>query len=201
MRIIKLEKKLGQSQRIVVSENGASVVLTLPCGISFNEESGRFNTWIINDETRGWRNKSWSAKKHGAVVAFENAVEAREESLKFLLNRRLLPRIRREYEYREIKGLIVVRDPLEKKNRYFSSLKAAVVFNKEITKKWINEYLFDKASLIQDYSDSSASKTQSKLAQQLTEAFAKEFGAFERSVLNTPGQFRTMLQDISETRH
>lgn len=199
MRIIKLEKKPGQSQRIVVSENGASVVLTLPCGISFNEESGRFNTWIINDETRGWRNKSWSAKKHGAVVAFENAVEAREESLNFLLNRRLLPRIRREYEYREINGLIVVRDPLEKKNRYFSSLKSAVEFNTAITKKWIDTYLFDKASLIQTYGGES--KPQSKLAQQLTEAFAREYADLDRKIMNQPGKVRTMLQDISETRH
>lgn len=199
MRIYKLEKKPGQSQRIVVSENGASVVLTLPCGISFNEESGRFNTWIINDETKGWRNKSWSAKKHGAVEAFENAVEAREASLKFLLNRRLLPRIRREYEYREINGLIVVRDPLEKKNRYFSSLRAAVVFNKEITQKWIDAYLFDKASLIQAYGGES--KPQSKFAKQLDEAFAREFGDLGANFNQTAKSMGSMLQDISETRH
>jgi hypothetical protein len=189
MRIIKLEKKPGQSQRLVVSENGSSLVLTLPCGVSFNEESGRFNTWIINEDTKGWRNKSWSSKKHGAVTAFESAVEAREDSLDFLLNRRLLPRIRKEYEYREINGLIIVRDPLEKKNRYFSSLKAAVEFNTTITKQWIDTYLFDKASMIQHQN-----------GKQFRRLALLDKGIFEEHYIK-PVIANTMLQDISETRH
>lgn len=201
MRIIKLEKKPGQPQRLVVSEDGGSLVLTLPCGVSFNEESGRFNTWIINEDTKGWRNKSWSAKKHGAVVAFENAVEAREDSLDFLLNRRLLPRIRKEYEYREINGLIVVRDPLEKKNRYFSSLQAAVIFNKEITQKWINEYLFDKASMIQSQSGLSSQRIE-MIRRTAVHLDQSNFKSKDWSPTLAPqSDVRTMLQDISETRH
>lgn len=146
MNIFKLS-----TRRIVVSEGGVSKVLNLPCGVSYSEESGRFQTHVINEVTHGWRSRSFSARKHGAIEAFEMAVEAREDSLTFLLTCRLLPRIRRAYEIREINGLFVVRDPLAKKYRMFSTLKSAAEFNTSITKDWIEEKRFNKLTMVERY--------------------------------------------------
>jgi hypothetical protein len=144
MNIIKLN-----ARRVVVSEAGVTKVINLPCGVSYSEDHQRFYAWVIDPQTDSWKGKSWGAKKHGAIEAFENAVEAREESLSYLLTRRLLPRIRRPYEIREISGLFYVRDPLAKKYRMFSTLAQAAKFNIDITKEWIGEYTFDKLTMIQ----------------------------------------------------
>lgn len=143
MRVFKLEQR-----KIVVSENGVSKVLHLPCGVSYSEDAERFYCSIINDVTNGWKTRSWGIKKHGAIEAFEMAVEAREDSLDFLLTRRLLPRIRKAYEIREIDKKFIVRDPLAKIYRKFATLRAAFDFNESITREWIAEYAFDKRNMI-----------------------------------------------------
>lgn len=145
MRVFKLE-----ARKIVVSENGTSKLLHLPCGVSYSEDAGRFYCGVINKETNGWATRSWSVKKHGGIGAFEQAVEAREESLTFLLTCRMLPRIRNTYNIRVVNGLHVVRDPLNKTYRMFSTEASAKAFNKSITEEWINAKRFSKLTMIQD---------------------------------------------------
>lgn len=153
MSIIKLS-----GRKAVVSENGVSKVVTAPCGVSYSDVTDRWGTWIL-DEDFNWKSKSFSVKKHGALNAFELAVAEREESLTFLLNRRMLPRIKRlmpgfkeEFVYREENGLFVVRDPLTKTNRKFTTKAAAEAFNRLVTKQWIEEYTFSKLEMYESYS-------------------------------------------------
>lgn len=143
MKVFKLEKR-----KVVVSENGITKVLNTPCGVSYSDVSERWNAWVLNEKDT-WSSKSFSIRKHGAIEAFELAVEAREESLTFLLNRRLLPRIRRKYEIREFNNLFWVRDPIEKKYRSFSTKVHAEIFNKEVTEAWKEFWKFDKITMIQ----------------------------------------------------
>jgi len=146
MRVYKLK-----ARKIVVSENGVSKVLNLPCGVSYSEEGERFYAGVINEETNGWATRSWSIKKHGAISAFEQAVATREESLSFLLTKRMLPRIRNTYNIRVVNGLHVVRDPLNKCYRMFATAESAQAFNKAITAEWINANRFSKITMIQPY--------------------------------------------------
>lgn len=145
MRVFKLE-----ARKIVVSENGTSKLLHLPCGVSYSEDGERFYAGVINEETNGWASRSWSIKKHGAISAFELAVEAREESLSFLLTRRMLPRIRNTYTIRVVNGLHIVRDPLNKCYRMFANAESAKAFNKAITAEWINANRFSKLTMIEN---------------------------------------------------
>jgi len=145
MAVFKLE-----ARKIVVSENGSSKLLHLPCGVSYSEDAERFSAGVINKETNGWSSRSWSVKKHGAIGAFELAVEAREESLSFLLTRRMLPRIRNVYTIRVVNGLYVVRDPLNKCYRMFATEASAKAFNKAITAEWINANRFNKLTMIEN---------------------------------------------------
>lgn len=145
MRVFKLE-----ARKIVVSENGGSKLLQLPCGVSYSEDAERFSAGVINEETGGWSSRSWSIHKHGAIGAFELAVEAREESLSFLLTRRMLPRIRNVYTIRVVNGLYVVRDPLNKCYRMFATEASAKAFNVAITGEWINANRFNKLTMIQN---------------------------------------------------
>lgn len=150
MAVFKLDNR-----KVVVSENGVSKVLTAPCGVSYSEVTERWNAWVINDQDN-WSSKSFSVKKHGAIDAFELAVEAREESLTFLLNRRLLPRIRHLMRkvpdhssvIREVDGFYVVRDPLRKNYHKFATKEDAQTFNTAVTEEWKLEYKFDKLSMI-----------------------------------------------------
>ena len=157
-------------RKVVVSENGTSKVLTPPSGVSYSEVTERWQTWIINDETNGWRSKSFGIHAHGAISAFELAVEAREESLTFILNRRLLPRIRRTYDIRVINGLYVVRDPLEKNYRKFANEEAAKAFNKSITLEWIATYTFNKHDLIKRYNPNQSRGISQRVFNQLGSA-------------------------------
>lgn len=144
MKVFKLENR-----KVVVSENGVSKVCTAPSGVSFSEAGMCWNAWVIDPVTNCWKGLRFSVKKHGAIEAFKMAVQAREESLSFLLTRRLLPRIRKQYEYRQIGDFFMVRDPLAKKTRKFATLKDAVRFNTEITDEWKLTYTFNKASMIE----------------------------------------------------
>lgn len=154
MAVFKLDNR-----KVVVSEGGVSKVLTAPCGVSYSEVTERWNAWIINSDDK-WSSKSFSVKKHGAIDAFELAVEAREDSLTFLLNRRLLPRIRHLMRkvpdhsnvIREVAGFYVVRDPLRKNYHKFDNMADAKTFNMAVTEEWKLEYKFDKLSMIKiDY--------------------------------------------------
>lgn len=145
MAVFKLE-----ARKIVVSENGTSLLLRLPCGVSYSEDAERFYAGVINKETNAWATRSFSIKKHGGVGAFEQAVEAREDSLNFLLTCRMLPRIRNTYNIRVVNGLHVVRDPLNKTYRMFSTEASAKAFNKSITEEWINAQRFNKLTMIEN---------------------------------------------------
>jgi len=140
---------------VVVTENGSTKVLTPPKGVSYSEAANRWYTSIIGNKHRSmfepveWKSVSFGCNKHGAVSAFEQAVEAREDSLTFLLNRRMLPRILRQYHVLERNGKYVVRDPLEKIYRQFSTLQHAEAFNASITKEWIYQYTFDTSTMIE----------------------------------------------------
>lgn len=150
MAVFKLDNR-----KVVVSEGGVSKVLTPPSGVSYSEVTERWNAWVINNQDQ-WSSKSFSVKKHGAIDAFELAVEAREDSLTFLLNRRMLPRIRKlmrkvpdhSSTIREVSGLFVVRDPLRKVYRKFATRDAAATFNQTVTEEWKLEFKFDKLSMI-----------------------------------------------------
>lgn len=150
MAVFKLDNR-----KVVVSEGGVSKVLTAPCGVSYSEVTERWNAWVINSDDN-WSSKSFSCKKHGAIDAFELAVEAREDSLTFLLNRRMLPRIRHLMRkvpdhssvIREIGGFYVVRDPLRKNYHKFDNKLDAQTFNTAVTEEWKLEYKFDKLSMI-----------------------------------------------------
>lgn len=150
MNIFKLSNR-----KVVVSENGISKVLTAPCGVSYSEAAERWMTWVL-DETGDWKSRSFSVKAHGPVTAFELAVEAREESLSFLLNRRMLPRIRHlmraepdhSTTVRQVGDFFIVRDPLEKKHHKFATVEDAKKFNVAVTEEWKLAYKFDKLSMI-----------------------------------------------------
>lgn len=142
-------------RKVVVSENGISKVLTAPCGVSYSEVTERWNAWVIGDKDQ-WTSRSFGIKKFGAVEAFEMAVAAREASMTFLLNRRLLPRIRylmrlepdHTTTVHEHGGLYVVRDPLRKNLRKFATAEDAKAFNLAVVEEWKLTYTFDKVSMI-----------------------------------------------------
>ena len=145
------------NRNVVVSEGGISKVLTPPSGVNYSEKAERWNTWIL-DANCEWIGKSFSCKTHGTITAFELAVEAREESLTFLLNRRMLPRIRhlmrpKPDHSRSIHvnadGKFVVRDPLRKNYHQFMTKDDAEQFNVAVTEEWKLEYKFDKLTMIQ----------------------------------------------------
>lgn len=143
MAVFKLEDR-----KVVVSEAGVTKVLTAPCGVSYQEDAERFTASVLS-ETGGWTSKSFSTKKHGVIEAFEMAVEAREDSMNMLFTRRLLPRIRRAYEIREINGLFIVRDPIEKCYRKFTALQYAAEFNQKCIDAWKSLYSFNKSLMIE----------------------------------------------------
>lgn len=141
--VIKLD-----SGKVVVNEAGVTKVLTPPKGVSYNEDSNRWSTSILNKHG-DWTSRSWSVNKHGIIDGFEMAVEARNDSLNFLLTRRMLPRIRRTYVPLERGVLFVVRDPIDKIYRSFSTLEHAKQFNLDITAAWMDLYKFDMNTMIQ----------------------------------------------------
>lgn len=157
MNVFKLSNRT-----VVVSEGGVSKVLTPPSGVNYNEKADRWNTWVL-DANADWVGKSFGCKSNGGVIAaFEMAVQAREESLRFLLNRRMLPRIRHLMRpvpdhSRSIAinadGKFVVRDPLRKNYHQFLTKEDAMKFNVAVTEEWKLEFKFDKLSMIKiDYS-------------------------------------------------
>lgn len=141
------------SKNVVVTENGVTKVLTPPKGVSYSENANRWYASVLSDDsTHGnpiWRSRSWGCEKHGVIAAFEMAVAERKNSLSFLLNRRMLPRILRDYTILERNGLYVVRDPIEKTYRAFSTQEHAKAFNQSVTKDWILKYTFDTGTMIQ----------------------------------------------------
>jgi len=171
MAVIKLE-----ARKVVVSEAGVTKVLSAPCGVSYQEDAERWTASVLSD-TAGWTSKSFSIKKHGAIEAFEMAVEARENSMEMLFTRRLLPRIRRAYEIREINGLFLVRDPIEKCYRKFTTLKFAAEFNNKCIAAWKSLYKFNKDLMIKV--DLEGSYKPKKILDSFTREFqrhAKEVG-------------------------
>lgn len=150
MAVFKLDNR-----KVVVSEGGVSKVLTSPSGVSYSEITERWYAWVINDQDQ-WSSRSFGILKHGAINAFELAVEAREDSLTFLLNRRMLPRIRHLMRkvpdhssvIREVDGFFVVRDPLRKNYHKFDNMADAKTFNMAVTEEWKLEFKFDKLSMI-----------------------------------------------------
>ncbi|MNQ32304.1 hypothetical protein D3C85_457050 [compost metagenome] len=150
MTVFKLDNR-----KVVVSEKGVSKVLTSPCGVSYSEKTERFYAWVINDQDQ-WSSRSFGINVHGAINAFELAVEAREDSLNFLLNRRMLPRIRHLMRkvpdhattIRQVGDFYIVRDPLRKNYHKFATKEDAQTFNIAVTEEWKLEYKFDKLSMI-----------------------------------------------------
>lgn len=164
------------NRNVVISEGGISKVLTPPSGVNYSVKSDRWNTWVL-DENADWVNKSFGCKTHGIIGAFELAVQAREESLTFLLNRRMLPRIRHLMRptpdhtksiHLNADGKYVVRDPLRKNYHQFLTKEDAMTFNVAVTEEWKLEYKFDKLSMIRI--DSSFKAPSNKL-----DTFARQF--------------------------
>lgn len=158
------------NRNVVVSEGKVTKVLTPPCGVSYSEQEERWNAWVLN-EKGNWAGRSFSNRKHGAIRAFELAVEAREESLEALYTRRLLPRIRRAYEIREHSGSFWVRDPIEKKTRRFTSLHFAAKFNLEVIEAWKEMWAFDKETMIKIELNSAKGLS----LDQASDSFTREF--------------------------
>lgn len=172
------------NRSVVVSEGGISKVLTPPSGVNYSEKADRWNTWVL-DENADWVNKSYGCKTYGVIEAFEMAVEAREKSLKFLLTRRMLPRIRHLMRpvpdhSRSVQlnadGKFVVRDPLRKKYHQFLTREDAQKFNVAVTEEWKLEYRFDKLSMIKiDYAWKEPKPKLDKFARQF-QATASQLG-------------------------
>jgi len=179
MNVFKLSNR-----SVVVSEGGVSKVLTPPSGVNYNEKADRWNTWVL-DANADWVGKSFGCKTYGIVEAFELAVQAREESLTFLLNRRMLPRIRhlmrpKPDHSRSIAvnadGKFVVRDPLRKNYHQFLTKEDAEKFNVAVTEEWKLEYKFDKLSMIRiDYTFKQPKAKLDKFASQF-QATASQLG-------------------------
>lgn len=134
-------------RKVVVTENGKTHVVTAPCGVNYSETQQRWSAGILDDQGE-WISVSFGVATHGFMSAFKAAVEIRRLSLKFLLNRRMLPRLRKAYNINVRNGLYVVRDPLAKNYRYFDSKKAAEAFNVKITQDWVKEYTFNEKTMI-----------------------------------------------------
>jgi hypothetical protein len=145
MNIYKLENR-----KVVYSDNGKSRVVLPPMGISFNETRNSWVAYIVDDMNK-WRGVYFSVERHGFMDALDAAVNVRELSLTFLLNRRMLPRLRKAYEILEVNGLWRVRDPIEKKYRFFSTKTQAKAFNEQVTGQWVEKYTFDMDEMVQPY--------------------------------------------------
>jgi len=139
-----------EGRKVVLSENGVSKVIIPPVGICFSEIR---NTWQANilDDEGNWMAVRYSANTHGFMEALQMAMDVRELSLTFLLNVRMLPRLRKAYDIKEVGGLYRVRDPIEKCYKFFTSRKFAEAFNKEVTAKWVDKHTFDTNEMVQPY--------------------------------------------------
>lgn len=145
MNIFKLDNR-----KVVYSENGVSKVVLPPVGVSFSESKNSWQANILDDKDE-WMSVRFNANVHGFMSALDQAIEVRELSLKFLLNRRMLPRLRKAYEILQVGGLWRVRDPVEKSYRFFSTKAQAAAFNKTVTEQWIAKYTFDMDEMVQPY--------------------------------------------------
>lgn len=145
MKVYKLANR-----KVVYSENGVSRVILPPVGVCFSEVRKCWQAWIIDDQNC-WKSMSFSVKTYGFMNALEASIDVRQLSLSFLLNRRMLPRLRKAYEILAINGLWRVRDPIEKKYRFFSTASQASTFNKQVTIQWVEKYTFDMGEMVQPY--------------------------------------------------
>lgn len=139
-----------EGRRVVLSQNGTARVIIPPVGICFSE---LHNTWQANilDENDNWMSVRYNANVHGFMEALQMAMDVRELSLKFLLNVRMLPRLRKAYDIKEVGGLFRVRDPIDKCYKFFTTKKFAEAFNRDVTARWIENHTFDTNEMVQPY--------------------------------------------------
>lgn len=143
------------SGKVVAVEGGVTQVLTPPTGVWYDFDKRRWVALIPGTE-KDWMNVYFPIKQVGAVRALEQAASCREIAMSFLfnhkktlLNRRLLPRIRRGYTVKEVNGLYAVYDPLSKCRRYFSEMKHAVAYNIQAIEDWAKYYAFDREKMVE----------------------------------------------------
>lgn len=136
------------SGNVVVAEDGLTQVLTPPTGVSYDITQHRWVVWLADGE-KDWVREYFPVKTVGVVKALEQAAHCRELSLSFLLNRRMLPRIRRGYNIKVVGGLYAVYDPLEKRRVYFDEMKHAVAFNLQAVDSWLKQYAYDYKKMVQ----------------------------------------------------
>lgn len=135
------------SGNVVVTEGGVTRVLTPPVGVSYCILTRRWVAFIAGDGVE-WTRAYFPIKTVGVVKALEQAAACRELSISYLLNVRLLPRIRRGYTVREVNGLFAVYDPLSKCRRFFSSKEHAVAYNLQAIEDWVKANTFNRRKMI-----------------------------------------------------
>lgn len=141
---------------VIINENGRVSVIRPPAGVSYQKE-GNCISWKANVLTRDVKSKSkseWTTisttfKTKGILEAFFEVVERRKKSVGFLLNQRMLPRMRKGDPVAKLNGEYRVFDPFENVIVSLPTRNAAIDFNNDIIDRYIDNHEVHENELVE----------------------------------------------------
>lgn len=140
--------KLVNGNVIIRDGKGLAKVITPPKGVDYNEAN---KSWIArhpHPQYDYWTGTTFPVAKVDPIKAFKAAVDCREQHLHYLLNRRLLPRLRKAYAVVENGKGFGVWDHFEKTMVYFGTMMEAKAFNEAIIERYTSKYKLTRNRMI-----------------------------------------------------
>lgn len=138
---------------VVVSENGISRVITPPVGVSL-QKAGDLYRWQANvvskakDRRGQWTTESTSFRQAGILEGFYSIVAIRKKSLGFILNTRMLPRMRQGDPVRRADGTYRVFDPYDRVVISTRDKHKAIDLNNDIIDRWKDDHSVRESELV-----------------------------------------------------